>query len=275
MPPCELDHLVLSESKGSATHHPLPNVRRVTWLRLSDIEEQLSFDLPPLRVAPASAPKIPSGPSPLPAGTNPKPPASKNKKKKKKKQIKLTPSGDNEMPGLESVLESRSAPQPTTGAKPAVAKNSVMREDSDDSEEPPPLSHASNKRSMPRKAQPKGVADESEDSDSMPPLIPASQAAGASSKPQETLPKKSKAPRSEPEISPPDADRFGPGGARLFEALGTNPHMLDSMLKTFPGLSDVVGGAQPVVGESDSSNDDSPPSLNKSQCELPHSLSSQ
>jgi hypothetical protein len=249
-------------------HHPLPNVTRVAWLRLRDVEEQLSFDLPPLRLVPArSAQQNASSP---PANTTPKPSSSKKKKKKKKKQAKPTAAIkgdiDNEMPGLESVLESRSASQPTNRAKSTVPKNSAIQEDSDDSDEPPPLVRASNKNRMSRKAQPKGVADESDDSDSIPAL--ASQAAAGPAKLQGTLPKKSKPSRPEPEISSPDANQFGPGRARLFEALGKNSHMLDSMLKTIPGLTEAVGSSQPAVEESGSSDDDDPSSFDKFQCKL-------
>ena len=266
MPPCELDHLVLLEARAKITHHPLPNVKRMTFLLVTDIEEQLSFDLPPLRLAPAQPPQRntsdPSSPQTGPPGTDtnatPKPPSSKNKKKKKKKQAKPTAKvhgdSDNGASAPKPVPEN-----PTSPAK-FTATHSAMQDDSDDSDEPPPLVNASKKKTSKTQSQPKGVADDSDGSDTMPPLIPASQAAGPSAK----SPKKPK-PSPPAPAATPDTNFFGPGGHRLFEALGKNPNMMDSMMRTFPGFAEALGSGQ-TVEEWDSSGDDDP-TPDKFQCE--------
>jgi len=268
MPLCEVDHLVLLEARARVTNHTLPNVARVTWLRLNDIEEQLSFDSPPLRLVAARPPQhstsVPSSPKngPPDANLTPKPPSSKNKKKKKKKQPKpaAAVSGgyipSNVFPS--GILR---ATPPASQVRPpaATAKYNVVQEDSDDSDEPPPLLRGSKKAS-----QPKGVADESDDSDSMPPLIPAPQHPGnASAEP----PKPPKRSHRAPEVNTPSIDFYGPGSARLFEALGKNPNIIDSFMKTNPGVAEASGYRSSAAEMSESSDDESQPPPDKFQCE--------
>ena len=159
----------------------------------------------------------------------------------------------------------RASPPASQVKPPATATKYVVQEDSDDSEELPPLFRGSKKA-----PQPKGVADESDDSDSMPPLIPAPQHPGnASAEP----PKRPKRSHRAPEVTTPSVDFYGPGSARLFEALGKNPNIIDSFMKMSPGVAEASGYRSSAAEVSESSDDESQPPPDEFQCEPSTDLS--